>query len=78
MHDEPIWENGQVVGLTTSGGKGARTGLTLAFGLIDIANGEAMADTCNRELEIEIAAKFYSAKALKQNPYDPNGERMRA
>ena len=36
LHDEPIWENGRVVGLTTSGARAARTKLTLAFGLIEI------------------------------------------
>ena len=31
LHDEPVWEAGRVIGLTTSGAKGARTGLTLAL-----------------------------------------------
>ena len=34
VHDEPVLENGQVVGLTTSGAKGVRTGLTLALALV--------------------------------------------
>ena len=77
LHDEPIHENGRVVGLTTSGCKGARTGLTLAFGLIEITKDEAITKTCNRNFNIEIAGKFYPARALKQAPYDPKGTRMR-
>jgi 4-methylaminobutanoate oxidase (formaldehyde-forming) len=74
LHDEPVWEAGRVVGLTTSGGKGVRTGLTLAFALIDLT------DTAQpeRRFEIEIAGAFYPAKVLARPPYDPKGERMRA
>lgn len=74
LHDEPVWESGRVVGLTTSGGKGARTGLTLAFALIDLT------DTAlpERRFEIDIAGARYPAKVLARPPYDPKGERMRA
>lgn len=74
LHDEPVWEAGRVVGLTTSGGKGARTGLTLAFALIDLTD-TALPERC---FEIEIAGAFYPAKVLARPPYDPKGERMRA
>ena len=37
LHDEPIREGGAVVGLSTSGARGACTGLTLALGLISVA-----------------------------------------
>lgn len=74
LHDEPVWEAGCVVGLTTSGGKGVRTGLTLAFALIDLT------DTAlpERRFEIDIAGARYPAKVLPKPPYDPKGERMRA
>ncbi len=78
LHDEPIWENGKIVGLTTSGAKGARTGLILAIGLIDVAKGETKDATCNRKLEVEIAGELYTARALKHPPFDPAGRRMRA
>ncbi|MGI3183569.1 GcvT family protein [Nioella aestuarii] len=74
LHDEPVWEAGRVVGLTTSGGRGARTGLTLAFALIDLTD----TPLTERHFEIEIAATRYPAKALPKPPYDPKGERMRA
>ncbi|MEB8386301.1 FAD-dependent oxidoreductase [Rhodobacteraceae bacterium KMM 6894] len=77
LHDEPVWEAGSVIGLTTSGAMGARTGLTLAFALIDIARGEKPSQTANREFEIEVAGRMYPAKALSAPPFDPKGERMR-
>ncbi|MDQ2068149.1 FAD-dependent oxidoreductase [Xinfangfangia sp. CPCC 101601] len=78
LHDEPIWEGGQVVGLTTSGARGARTGKTLALGLIDIAPGETGAATSKRNFTIEIAGQHHAATALTRPPFDPAGERMKA
>ncbi len=77
LHDELIREGERVVGLTTSGGQGPRTGLTLAFGMIEIAPGESLAETCARCFAIEVAGKTYPAKALLKPPFDPAGERMR-
>ncbi|HQU66991.1 MAG TPA: FAD-dependent oxidoreductase [Albidovulum sp.] len=78
LHDEPIRENGKVVGLTTSGAKGARTRRVLALGLVAIAKGETLAETSARQFEIEIAGRRYPAKALERPPFDPTGKRMRA
>ncbi|GAB1363005.1 FAD-dependent oxidoreductase [Rhodobacter sp.] len=78
LHDEPIWENGRVVGLTTSGARGARTGKTLALGLIEIAPGETAATTAQRNFSIEIAGRHHAATALTRPPFDPAGERMKA
>ena len=78
LHDEPIWEAGKVVGLTTSGTLGVRTNLTLAFGFIDIARNETLTQTAQRQFEIQVAAKHYKAKVLEQVPYDPSGRRMRS
>lgn len=74
LHDEPVWENGRVVGLTTSGAHGPRTGLTLAFALVETTD-MAMAD---RRFKIEIAGQRYEARPLAHPPYDPKGKRMRA
>ena len=78
LHDEPIRENDTVVGLTTSGGRGARTGMTLALGLVSISPGESVDDTCNRAFEIDVAGRAYPARVLLRPPFDPAGERMRA
>ena len=78
LHDEPILEHGRIVGLTTSGARGPRTGLSLAFGLIDIEPGEPLEVTCQRRLEVDIAGIHHRAIPLPRPPYDPEGERMRA
>ncbi len=78
LHDEPIIENGKVVGLTTSGTQGVRTGATLAFGFIEIENNEPLKDTVERHFEIDVAGKRYPAFVLYKTPYDPSGARMRA
>jgi 4-methylaminobutanoate oxidase (formaldehyde-forming) len=77
LHDEPIRENGAVVGLTTSGARGARTRKGLALGLIAVAAGERPAETARRAFEIEIAGRLYPARVLDRPPFDPTGERMR-
>jgi len=78
LHDEPIIEAGKVVGLTTSGTRGVRTHLTLAFGLIDVPAEQSLQDTSNRQFDILVAGKRFSAQVLGKPPFDPNGTRMRA
>ncbi|MEM7269408.1 MAG: aminomethyltransferase family protein [Pseudomonadota bacterium] len=78
LHDEPVWANGEVVGLTTSGGIGARTGLTLAFAMIETEPGETLGQTCERRFELEVGARRYAARSLRRPPFDPDGQRMRA
>ncbi len=77
LHDEPIWEDGRVVGLTTSGARGARTGRTLALGLIGIAPHERLSVTCERSFELEVSGARHQARVLMRPPFDPKGERMR-
>ena len=78
LHDEPIREGGAVVGLTTSGARGARTHKGLALGMIAIAPGERPPQTAARRFEIEIAGQYYPARVLERPPFDPTGERMKA
>ncbi len=78
LHDEPVFESNNVVGLTTSGTVGVRTGLTLAFAYIDIEAGETLQQTAGRSFEVKIAGCRYKAKVLEQTPFDPQGKRMRS
>jgi 4-methylaminobutanoate oxidase (formaldehyde-forming) len=78
LHDEPIYENGTHVGLTTSGAQGPRTGLTLAFGMVATHKGETFSETCARQFHVRVAGQDYPAQPLQHAPYDPKGERMRA
>lgn len=78
VHDEPVLENRRVVGLTTSGAKGVRTGLTLALALVKVAPGETAAETAARAFEVDIAGTRHAAVVLACPPHDPRGERMTA
>lgn len=78
LHDEPIREDGRVVGLTTSGARGARTRLGLALGMVEVAAGESLAQTCARSFAIEVAGAMHPANALARPPFDPTGSRMKA
>lgn len=78
LHDEPVFEGDRHVGLTTSGGRGPRTGLNLCFAMVDVAPGETLSQTCERKFTIQVAGQDYSAEPLRRPPFDPSGERMRA
>lgn len=78
LHDEPIYDNEAHVGLTTSGARGPRTGLNLAFGLIRTPRGESLNQTCERRFTMRVAGRDYTAKPLRKAPFDAPGERMRA
>lgn len=78
LHDEPIMEDGKVVGMTTSGARGARTGLMLALGIVAVGEAETPAQTCARTFTVHVAGKEYTAQALVKPPFDPAGKRMQA
>ncbi|WP_370228072.1 FAD-dependent oxidoreductase [Cognatishimia sp.] len=78
LHDEPVFEDGIHVGLTTSGGRGPRTGLNLCFAMVSVPQGETMAQTCARQFTVRVAGQDYAAQPLLRPPFDPSGERMRA
>ncbi|MEO0750828.1 MAG: glycine cleavage T C-terminal barrel domain-containing protein, partial [Pseudomonadota bacterium] len=78
LHDEPVYEGPHHVGLTTSGARGPRTGLSLAFGLIETRPGETLQESCTRDFHVRVAGQDHPAKPLRHAPYDPKGVRMRA
>ncbi|MEM9043603.1 MAG: FAD-dependent oxidoreductase [Pseudomonadota bacterium] len=77
LHDEPIYEAGELVGLTTSGGFGPRTERMLALGTIKVDPGETRAQTCSRSFSVRVAGQDYPARPLRRAPFDPDGWRMR-
>ena len=77
LHDEPIFEDGVFVGLTTSGALGPRTGLNLAFGMVKVGPEETLADTCARKFTVRVAGRDCPATPLAKPPFDPQGTRMR-
>ena len=78
VHDEPVMENGRVAGLTTSGARGLRTGLTLALALVSVQRGETAAQTAHRTFMVDVAGTTYPAAVLLKPPFDPESRRMRA
>ncbi len=68
----PVLLNGEVVGVTSSGGYGHRVGMSLALAYLrtDVA--------MDAELRISILAETFSAEILERVPYDPTNARMRA
>ncbi len=78
LHDEPVFEDGSYVGLTTSGGRGPRTGLNLCFAMVSVRPGETLAATCDRSFTVRVAGQDYPAQPLRRPPFDPSGGRMRA
>jgi glycine cleavage system aminomethyltransferase T/glycine/D-amino acid oxidase-like deaminating enzyme len=77
LHDEPVYSNGRLVGRTTSGARGFRTGMSLCFAYISCPTGTAKADLLAASYEIGVAGERYHLRALPRAPYDPRGERMR-
>ena len=77
LHDEPVWEGGKQVGLTSSGARGPRTGKNLCFANVEIAQGESLAETRARRFEVQVADRRYLATPLVGGPYDPKGLRMK-
>lgn len=77
LHDEPVYRDGSLVGRTTSGGRGFRTGLSLCFASLACRPDEGKTAMMNGAYEISVAGRRYPLKALPKPPYDPGGERMR-
>ena len=70
--NEPIYANGEVVGVSTSGGYGYTVGTSLAFAYVKpdyVAPGT--------ELEIKILDNMCGCKVVADPLWDPNSERLR-
>ncbi len=70
--DEPIWQDGEVVGFVTSGGYAHYVEKSVALGFVPpgmIEDGAAF--------EIEILGDMRAARLITEALYDPQGERMR-
>ena len=71
--DEPIWNDGKVVGFVTSGGYAHYVAQSVALGFLPV---EMIAE--GREVEIEILGDMRPARLVTQPLFDPNAERMRS
>ncbi len=66
-----------LAGLTTSGGLGCRTGLSLCLGYVACEPGETKARLLDSSYEIAVAGTRHKLQPLDKPPYDPTGMRMR-
>ncbi len=64
LHDEPVYNDQQIIGHCTSGGQGYRTEKTLCFVMFYQKN-----ITCAADCEIEIAGERFGLAILEQAPY---------
>ncbi|MFP6742303.1 MAG: FAD-dependent oxidoreductase [Alphaproteobacteria bacterium] len=69
LHDEPIYRDGALVGRTTSGAYGFRTGLSLCLGMV--------AMPVEGGYEVAVAGERFAISPLRRPPYDSHGARMR-
>jgi dimethylglycine dehydrogenase len=69
----PIFNGEQIVGMTSSGGYGHRTGKSIALGYVP-----PTLATPGTRLEVEVLGKKLAAEVVAMPLYDPKNERMRA
>ena len=77
LHDELVVCNGEIMGLTTSGGIGPRTGKVLTYAMVKCDPKESYAQVVDKPYQIEVAGDLYETRVLTDAPYDPDGMRMR-
>ncbi|WP_342640341.1 GcvT family protein [Rhodoligotrophos ferricapiens] len=73
LGNEPIFANGALAGVTTSGGHGYAVGRSLAFGYVKPELARP-----GTELEVEILGERRKAKVEAQPLYDPENLKLRA
>ena len=73
LGNNPIYENGSVIGRATGGDYGFRLGKSIALGMVkpELAN-------VGQKLKIEILGKKHEATILQESPYDPENKLLRA
>ena len=78
LHDEPVYRHGSLVGHTTSGGRGFRTGLSLCFAYVSGEPGTPRSELLGDGYEIGVAGERFPLRALTRPAYDPQSARMRS
>jgi len=70
---EPLWQDGKLVGITTTGGYGHRLGRSYAMALVDAAQAEI-----GTALSVHVMGDPRPTKVIEMSPYDSGGSKMRA
>ena len=73
LGNNPIYENGSVIGRATGGDYGFRLGKSIALGMVkpDYAK-------VGQKLKIDILGKMHEATILEESPYDSENKLLRA
>ena len=77
LHDEPIFRNGELVGQTTSGGRGFRTDRSICFATVRMLNGQSLKDYRDADFQISIAGVRHALEPLTKAAFDPKNERLK-
>jgi dimethylglycine dehydrogenase len=73
LGNNPIYENGKVVGRATGGDFGFRLNKSIAIGMV-----KPELATTDQKLKIDILGKMHDATILDESPYDPENKLLRA
>ena len=73
LGNNPIYENGKVVGRATGGDFGFRLNKSIALGMV-----KPELATTGQKLKIDILGKMHDATILDESPYDPENKLLRA
>ncbi len=77
-HNEPIWQDDEIVGYIASGAYGHTLGGCIGLGYVNSANGSDPRERiASGGFEIEVAGMRASAEASLRPMYDPDNERIR-
>jgi 4-methylaminobutanoate oxidase (formaldehyde-forming) len=76
-HNEPIWQDGALVGHISSGAYGHSLGGCIGLGYVDVEPGQSMAEILAGTYAIEVAGERIAADASLRPMYDPDNERIR-
>ena len=72
LGNNPIYENGSVIGRATGGDYGFRLGKSIALGMVKPELGNV-----GQKLKVEILGEKYDATILDESPYDPENKLLR-
>ena len=72
LGNNPIYNNGKVIGRATGGNYGFRVKKSLAIGMVE----PKFADV-GQKLEMDILDKKYNVTVIEDSPYDPKNEKLK-
>ena len=72
LGNNPIYNNGEVIGRATGGNYGFRVKKSLAIGMIDPKYAEV-----GQVLEMDILDKKHKVTVIEDSPYDPKNDKLR-